>query len=328
LTNLDSDQPTHWSVWGEGIEETAVQDLASPPQGPHLISAIADIGGFVHDDLSVSPPGGMQGNPQLDTADSVDFAEKNPSIIVRIGQSPYSKASRTGGYSLDGGASWKSFENLPTPDAADGVVAVSADGARFLWAPNGAAAAYSSDRGATWIACKGLFPGARPISDRVDPARFYAMDFAAGKLYVSTDGGAVFNSHDAIPSGSSEGDHRLRAAPDRQGDLWLVRNGALFHCTDGGATFARLDAADRFVTIGFGKAPPGKDYPALYTTGVVNGVEGIFRSDDAGSSWVRISDDQHQYGAVNPVIGDPRIYGRVYIGTNGRGVLYGDPAQP
>jgi len=41
-------------------------------------------------------------------------------------------------------------------------------------------------------------------------------------------------------------------------------------------------------------------------------------------SWVRINDDQHQWGAVSPVIGDPRVFGRVYIGTNGRGIIRGD----
>lgn len=47
---------------------------------------------------------------------------------------------------------------------------------------------------------------------------------------------------------------------------------------------------------------------------------------DAGQTWVRIDDDQHQYGSadVPMIIGDPRIYGRVYVTTGGRGVIYGD----
>jgi hypothetical protein len=44
---------------------------------------------------------------------------------------------------------------------------------------------------------------------------------------------------------------------------------------------------------------------------------------------VRINDDQHQFGAPNRpiIIGDPRIYGRVYLTTGGRGVIYGDRAS-
>jgi hypothetical protein len=49
-------------------------------------------------------------------------------------------------------------------------------------------------------------------------------------------------------------------------------------------------------------------------------VRGIFRSVDAGQTWVRINDDQHQWGRAGDtaITGDPRIFGRVYIGTNGR----------
>jgi photosystem II stability/assembly factor-like uncharacterized protein len=102
----------------------------------------------------------------------------------------------------------------------------------------------------------------------------------------------------------------------------------LYRSTDGGKTFVRLSGVQEIHAFGFGKAAPRADYPALYLVGVVDGVRGIFRSDNAARSWVRINDDQHQWGLVLHITGDPKQYGRVYVGTHGRGVVYGDPAQP
>ena len=45
-------------------------------------------------------------------------------------------------------------------------------------------------------------------------------------------------------------------------------------------------------------------------------------------SWVRINDDQHQRGLLLHITGDAKQYGRVYVGTHGRGIVYGDPLQP
>jgi hypothetical protein len=54
----------------------------------------------------------------------------------------------------------------------------------------------------------------------------------------------------------------------------------------------------------------------------------VHRSDDEAKSWVRVNDDRHQWGWIGAAItGDPRVYGRVYIATNGRGVQYGEPAR-
>jgi photosystem II stability/assembly factor-like uncharacterized protein len=80
--------------------------------------------------------------------------------------------------------------------------------------------------------------------------------------------------------------------------------------------------------FGFGKAAPKAKYAALYLVGTVQGQRGFFRSTDSGATWVRINDDQHQWGLVLHITGDPKKFGRVYVGTHGRGTFYGDPALP
>jgi hypothetical protein len=78
--------------------------------------------------------------------------------------------------------------------------------------------------------------------------------------------------------------------------------------------------------LSFGKTPPAKDYPALFAIGTREKLKAIWRSDDAGATWIRINDDQHQWGTrFRCIAGDPRIFGRVYVGTDGRGIRYGDP---
>jgi hypothetical protein len=77
----------------------------------------------------------------------------------------------------------------------------------------------------------------------------------------------------------------------------------------------------------FGKPAEGKTLPTLFLAGRIGNVEGLFRSTDIGATWVRINDDQHQYGVISHVIGDSRIFGRVYFATSGRGIIYGDPVS-
>ena len=120
--------------------------------------------------------------------------------------------------------------------------------------------------------------------------------------------------------------------PGVKGHVWLpAEKEGLWRTTDGGKTFTQIDStivqwAD---VIGFGKAAPGSDYPAIYITGKVSGKTGVFMSKDQGASWIRINDDRHQYGSINYAItGDMRKYGIVFVGTNGRGVVYGDISLP
>lgn len=341
FSNVNKNQPTHWFPWVKGIEQTAVLTLVSPTSGAHLISGFGDIGGFVHDDLSVSPPD-MFENPQFGNTTTIDYAGDDPNVIVRSGRPNEGEA--TFGYSEDGGKSWQPM-SIPavsrqrsnrrdywrTPPA----IAVSGDGKTFLIDTR--APIISRDQGKTWTAASGLPAGAHAISDRMSPQIFYALDFKTGKFYTSNDGGATFASSDptglpadlssAAPT-SPEAAWPLMATFGKPGDLWLVAGGDLFHSADAGKTFAKIPTDLRAEELSFGKAPAGSDYPALFAIGTLGNLKAIWRSDDAGHNWARINDDQHQYGTrFRCISGDPRVFGRVYIGTDGRGILYADPVK-
>jgi len=56
--------------------------------------------------------------------------------------------------------------------------------------------------------------------------------------------------------------------------------------------------------------------------------KGTFRSTDSGGTFVRVNDDQDQYGGnITVMTADPQIFGRYYLGTNGRGIIYADIAR-
>ncbi len=211
-----------------------------------------------------------------------------------------------------------------------GTVAAAADGGRFVWSPEGAGVHHTTGFGASWSASQGIPAGAVVESDREDPATFYGVK--SGRFYVSRDGGVTFEASPAagLPTGDSV---RFKALPGTAGEIWLAGGEpdgpyGLWHSTDFGQTFTKLPGVEEADTVGFGKAAPGASYQTLFTSARIDGVRGIYRSTDAGASWVRVNDDAHQWGWTGAAItGDPRVFGRVYVATNGRGVIYGDPAD-
>ena len=322
MTALDSDQMTHWTVAAEGLEETAVQDLVSLPSGPGLLSALGDLGGLRHDDLTVSPPGGLWTNPVFSTGTSLDFAEAAPAFVARVG---YGSAGH-GAYSLDGAMTWTPFAAEPAGPHEAGSVAVSADGGTMVWTPNSNFPFYSRTRGATWTQCAGLPSGVRVVSDRVNPSRFYAFNQPTGVFYVSDDGAAGFSP--AAQEVTAASGARLAVSPSAEGDVWLVAGTAgLGHWEATGAHFDTIVGVEGAYALGFGASSRGRASADLYLFGQVRGVMGVYRSEDDGVSWARINDEAHQYGWIGPAItGDRRVPGRVYLGTNGRGVIVGEPA--
>ncbi|MFG2641182.1 RICIN domain-containing protein [Streptomyces sp. NPDC048370] len=314
----DSGGTSHWSMGARGLEETALMDAIAPPGGATVITSMGDQGGFRHDDLTKVPSGRLN-NPMMTNSTDIDFAQSNPSVMVRVGRG----GAQDGAYSTDGGISWNGFRAEPVTGAQDGRVALAADGSTIVWTQAGQAPYRSTDKGASWSRVSGLGTDAVVVTDRSSARTFYSL--SGGTLHASTDGGATFTARAGnLPTG------RLTAVPGIAGDLWIAgADKGLLHSTDGGRTFTTLTTVQSASALGFGKAAPGASYQALYLIGTVKEVTGVFRSTDKGATWLRVNDDAHQWGSIGGVgviTGDPDTYGRVYVGTNGRGLQYGDPS--
>ncbi|MGW6782667.1 RICIN domain-containing protein [Streptomyces sp. NPDC054987] len=314
----DSGGTSHWTAGARGLEETALMDAIAPPGGAAVVTAMGDQGGFRHDDLTKVPAGRL-GNPVMTNSTDIDFAQSKPSMMVRVGRG----GAQDGAYSTDGGISWNGFKAEPVTGAQDGRVALAADGSTIVWTQAGQVPYRSTDKGASWSKVSGLGTDAVVVADRSSAGTFYSL--SRGTLHASTDGGATFTTRaTGLPDG------RLTAVPGVAGDLWIAAGGeGLLHSTDGGRAFTRLTSVKSASALGFGKAAPGASYQALYLIGTVKDVTGVFRSTDKGATWLRVNDDAHQWGSIGGVgviTGDPDTYGRVYVGTNGRGLQYGDPS--
>jgi photosystem II stability/assembly factor-like uncharacterized protein len=304
----------------KGIEETSVKALLVPngSSACKLISAVGDLGGFCHTSLTQSPADTFDAT--YSTGSSV-AQDADGGLIAFVGENGSSKPA--GQYSTDGGSTWTQFATVPsTMSTGQGQVAVSADGATIVWNPaDGTTPAYTADRGATWSAVTGLPTGVAPVADPVDPRVFYGIDATTGVLYRSTDGGRSFA--EAASGLTAAGNDQLQTIPGHAGELYFAaQTGGLLRSTDGGSTWSAVDGSQVSVgyAVGEGAAAPGSHTPTLYLVGTVNGVTGLYMSLDSGAHWTKINSSQQNWGWIPDIVGDPNHFGRVYVGTNGRGI--------
>ncbi|MGA7674964.1 MAG: hypothetical protein WCA78_07945 [Rhizomicrobium sp.] len=328
LTAIDSGNTVNWFFDVVGLEETVPIALTSLPSGPHLVTALGDVAGASYMDAAVDKITGLN-VPTYESNRSIDFAEAVPAYMVRTSD----QAPTSGYFSVDGGQTWKGFMSTPriVKDAEGryhtaGRIAVSAGAKYLVWAPEHQTAYYSDDHGVSWHESAG-WPQADetfiPLADRAAEGVFYVMDRTKGSMYISIDGGKTFT---IFGQGAPQWGGEMRAVPGHVRALWVPMPNGLYYSPDENSPFKPVHEITEAYAVGLGKAAPGLTNPAVYCWGRIKKAIGIFRSDDSGDTWVRINDDQHQFGWINAIIGDPRIYGRVYLATGGRGVIKGDIA--
>lgn len=270
------------------------------------------------------------------------------------------------GYSLDGGQTWHKFPTLPQPPGtkADdpwrmsfGGIAVAADSTRnIVWEPAFSKSPfYTLDRGATWnrvvlsgekLPLTGSFDaywGSRKTlaADRVLPGTFYLAHLGGGAndklrgLWRTRDGGKHWDrvfTGEIAPGGKANG--KLRAVPGRAGHLFYTAgigygpDTGLRRSRDGGVTWQIVAGVQSVDDVAFGKAAAGRKYPAIFLSGKISGIYGIWRSVDDTATWQRVAGfPVGRLDRVSVVEADKDVFGRVYVGYTGSGWLYGEPAE-
>ncbi len=352
----DLDAVINWNSQSAGIEETVGADLIVTDG--NRLSAVADRQGFRHDDLAAYPASTLIDRTFVGGTD-LDSAGQVPGAAVWIGAEyhRYWNEDRggRGAMTLDGGATWSELPNLSN-DHFGGNIAMSAtDPNNLVWVPSYFINPWeydgqprgvftTTDGGEKWIEHKPLAGSARfhrlvwwlgrraVAADRVTGGVFYLNDDEE-RFLVSTDGGVNWESAAFAPPCKEANAclvfGQLRAHPDRAGQVWAsVGTDGLYRTDDQGQSeWVKLPGVVEARQFDFG-APTVEGGPwAIYLLGIVDGDEslGLYRSDDDGVSWERIT--QYPGGIfrpINVVTADPDVPGRVYVGFNGLGFVRGD----
>ena len=325
--------PMDWYTVEPGHEETVVLTLVAPRSGALVLSGMADNFGFSSRDTTSYPATKLY---PMAEGFSIAVCEQHPENLAVLGAKTWAGGNLTLATSADSGATW-TVRTLPAGVQLGRIACSASDGGSLVYIAGGGAVSYSADRGATWHAASGAPSGAVGLSDiwnkdfaiaadSVDGGRFYL--FMSGRLYASGDGGATWAAQNASAIPGKAGFLNVVARPGTAREVWVSLDGnGLWRTTDGGATFTQVAGFSAATLFSFGAPAPGSAIPAAYCYGTRAGTLGLYRSTDLGGSWTRINDDAHQFPAgAKTLAGDRQVFGRVFIGSGGCGIFYGQPA--
>lgn len=311
-------EPVVISFAANGMEETAVYRVVSPEyeEGePQLYSIMGDLTGFSHLDVETIPDDAhFMGSTSGGDPTGLDAASQKANTAVYAIDNDKQPLWLT----TNGGADWTMIE--PPAQTAGGTVAMNANGTAFLWSNPGNADVYRySLTEGNWSEVEGLGINAKITADSVNPDWFYAV--SNGLFYRSSDGGQTFTKTGQLVADSTT----VHSVVRQEGNVWLCSGTLLLYSEDFGESFSVIKDMD-FRAIGFGAPEQEGGYPVIYALGSAGEQgEGLYRSTDKGQSWQRINDEQHRFGMFgDSITGDSRVSGRVYVTTNGRGIVMGD----
>lgn len=248
------------------------------------------------------------------------------------------------------------LHRIEQPNTNSGWVAMSPNCENIVWTVgdrfrvSADAAVVSNDGGKTFKKCV-IYDrtgnavtddrGFKVFSDRKKNRLFYAFG-EASQIYISKDGGNTFCEKN-LPEGFPEAEFHhidgankteVRGDAGRSGIFYLaLREHGLWKLwykedTDEIKTKRLTKEKEVVYAAGLGIRAKDSGYlgedKAIYIAGSVEGTYGFYRSFDDAKTWERINTAEQMFGNVMSIDGDSRTFGRFFIATGTRGLIYGE----
>jgi hypothetical protein len=336
-----------WSnEMGYGHEEvvTAMLRGAHPNNtaGAYLYSGHADVSGFMHTEMRNYPAKSLRGS--LSTGDAnlltevtgADYAEKDPDFVAILGGSDWNTNTAGLAISTNGGKTLSYASGYTSTWGAGRVVVSSTSTSKtIVVATQNNGIVYSTNNGTNFsqstgdpgtLGIGGIFNYVHPIAADRENSNVYVYRKSNGGFYRSTDGGASFSLVYTLPTTSST-KINVEAVFGYANHVFVtVGNSGLYKTTNAGDNWTKINNVSVAELMAIGKAAPGKSYPTIYIWGKANGDTQywFYRSVDEGVTWQKVNDANNRVGNSTQAMGaDRKVFGRLYVGTNGSGVWYG-----
>ncbi len=258
------------------------------------------------------------------------------------------------------------LRRIENPNVNPGWVAMSPDGKNIVWSVAddirlpADMVITTNDGGKNFVKSKiydicgtevkeGYF---KTFSDRKNEKIFYGFG-SEGQMYVSDDGGISFNEKSvrAFDKTGNEIDvpkydfgyidtankTEIRGVAGSEGVMYIAMSeeGLWKFTYNKDENFIKLirltDKGENCYRVGLGVGRTGGDYvsesKAIYICGVIDNKYGFYRTLDECKTYVKINSVNQMYGQINSMDGDKKEFGRFFIGTGSRGVLYGEEVK-
>lgn len=199
---------------------------------------------------------------------------------------------------------------------------------------------------------KGFF---KPFSDRVNNHIFYGFG-ETSQFYISTDGGLNFYEKTPVFLGDRDGNcieqlpvcdfgyidtankSEIRGEGGKEGVFYIAtgKNGLwkmIYNVEQDKIELYKLSKRDDVCyKMGLGKGTSDKEYlqedqKTIYMSGIIEGQYGFYRTLDECRTFERLNNDKQFFGEIISVDGDKRVFGRFFLATGSRGVMYGEPCK-